>query len=347
MNETLTIRLKEGDRRLPLNSISADGVMLRNETDATPRSLYFEFDGDDLGTRARMERVRALHGWNPGVFKFHADLSDGNLVFAGVDLRAFPAGRYWFRLRIADLNLPTEKIKVEIPEDGGGEADLAVSRDKRDVRLTSAITAFDGDVRRVIEATASRVDGAAAADWLTSRPPRPARKACLLNLLAKLRTTPTEPDHLLRNVQHFFFADVDRIYARVDREFSTRVETLSNGPSKVFIEDDSPKSPVHRRLLDRIARFEEDVTTYHLHSYRQTGKNGMQAVIAIPDDPTRNHYADLDIDLGNPLQDLQGFVIHMGELINPGKTDHFALHDKLAANQTLARFLFYEVVNNA
>lgn len=347
MNETLTIRLKEGDRRLPLNSLSADGVMLRNETDATPRALFFEFDGDDLGTRSRMERVRTLRGWDPNVFKLHANLSDGNLVFVGADQRALPAGRYWFRLRIADLNLPTEKTKVEIPEDGGGETELAVGKDRRDVRLTSAITAFDGDVRRVIEATASRVDGAAAADWLTSRPPRPSRKACLLNLLAKLRTTPSEPDHLLRNVQHFFFADVDRIYARVDREFSTRVEALSHGSSKSFIEEGSPKSAGHRRLLDRIGFFEGDVSKYRLQSYRQKGTNSMQAVIAVPDDPTRNHYADLDIDLGNPLQNVAGFVIHMGELINPGKTDHFALHDKLAANQTLARFLFYEVVNNA
>lgn len=347
MNETLTIRLKEDDRRLPLNSISTDGVMLRNETDATPRALFFEFDGDDLGTRSRMERVRTLRGWNPNVFKLDAHISDGNLVFAGVDQRALPAGRYWFRLRIADLNLPTEKTKVEIREDGGGETDLAVGKDRRDVRLTSAITAFDGDVRRVIEASASRVDGAAAADWLTSRPPRPARKACLLNLLAKLRTTPTESDHLLRNVQHFFFADVDRVYARVDREFSTRVDALSHGSSKAFIGEGSPKSAGHRRLLDRVARFEGDVSTYRLHSYRQKGNNGMQAVIAVPDDPTRNHYADLDIDLGNPLQNVAGFVIHMGELINPGKTDHFALHDKLAANKTLAKFLFYEVVNNA
>ncbi|HWW76325.1 MAG TPA: hypothetical protein VNZ44_13090 [Pyrinomonadaceae bacterium] len=347
MNETVTIRLQEGGRRLPLNSISADGVMLRNETDATPRALLFEFDGDDLGTKFRMERVRTLRGWHPFEFKLDAQLSDGNLVFTGVDQRALPAGRYWFRLRIADLNLPTEKTSIEIPEDGGAEVSLAAGKDRRDVRLTSAVTAFDADVRRLIEATASRLDGVAAADWLTSRQPRPARKACLLNLLAKLRTVPTASDHLLRNVQHFFFVDVDRVYARVDREFATRVEALARNPSKAFNDEGAPKSAGHRRLLERVARFEGDVSTYRLRSFRQEGRNSMQAVIATPEDVTRNHYADLDIDLGNPLQDVSGFIIHMGELINPGKTDHLALHDKLAKIKTLAQFLFYEVIDNA
>ena len=36
------------------------------------------------------------------------------------------------------------------------------------------------------------------------------------------------------------------------------------------------------------------------------------------------HYADLDLDLGNSLQDLVGFFVHMGELLNPDRTDHFS-----------------------
>lgn len=73
----------------------------------------------------------------------------------------------------------------------------------------------------------------------------------------------------------------------------------------------------------------------------------MQAVVAIPSDLGRNFYADLDIDLGNPLEDLAGFVIHMGELIAPGKTDHLALLGKLVKIKAVAPFLFYEVVESA
>lgn len=347
MNERIIIGLTEDGRRLPINSLSTDGLMMRNETDATPRGLVIEFDADSPATRFRMERVRTLRGWHPHVFKLELQLFEGKLVITGVDSRALPAGRYWLRLRIADLNLPKERITVEVPEDGDAEKEVKVRKDRRDVRLTSAVTAFDGDVRRVVEAASSRLDGSAAAEWLTSRPPRPRRKACFLNLLAKLRAAPTASDHLLRNVHHVFFADVDRIYARVDRELFTRLEALARDPSKPFFDEGSPTSAGHRRLLDRISRFEGNADQYKLRSFRQEGKNSMQAVVAIPPEPTRNHYADLDIDLGNPLQDVVGFVIHMGELINPGKTDHLALREKLGKNKTIARFLFYDVVENS
>ena len=347
MNERLIIRLMEGDRRLPINSLSSDGVMLRNETDATPRGLLFEFDGDSPVTKFRMDRVRTLRDWGPREFKLDVHLSDGNLVVTGVDPRAFPAGRYWFRLKVADLNLPKEKVQVEIPEDGELVRDIPVKKDKRDIRLTGNINSFDGEIRRILQATASRVDGGAASDWLTSHEPRPRRKACLLNLLAKLRTSPTPASPLIGNVQHVFFADVDRAYARVDREFFTRIDALARDPKKPFFAEGSPKSAVHRQLLDRIARFEGDVDKYRLESFRQEGKNSMQAVVAILPDPSRNFYADLDIDLGNPLQDVVGLFIHLGELIDPGKTDHLALRAKLAKNKTIAPFLFYEVVNNS
>ena len=74
----------------------------------------------------------------------------------------------------------------------------------------------------------------------------------------------------------------------------------------------------------------------------------MQAVIAhVPQDAGRNVYADLDIDLGNPLQDVVGFVVHVGELIDPGRTDHLGLRAKLGKNKRIAPFLFYDVIENA
>ena len=71
----------------------------------------------------------------------------------------------------------------------------------------------------------------------------------------------------------------------------------------------------------------------------------MQAVIAVPPggDANRRHYADLDIDLGNPLQDVEGALIHFGELLTPGKTDHLKLAEKLATGAT-EDFMYYKVV---
>ena len=57
---------------------------------------------------------------------------------------------------------------------------------------------------------------------------------------------------------------------------------------------------------------------------------------------TGRYYADVDIDLGNPLRDLEGFVIHMGELLSGQDTDHLKLHDALA-KRGHGPFIFYDV----
>ena len=322
--------------------------MLRNETDATPRGLVFEFDGDTNVTKFHMDRVRKLRNWKPFEFNLNLQMFDGNIVVTGVDARALPAGRYWFRLKIADLKLPKERKTIEIKENGEAVVDLKAQKDKRDIRLTGGINTFDPELRRILQAPQSRLDGSAAWDWLNSKNPRPRRKACLLNLFAKLRTAPTVTDPLVRQVQHVFFADVDRAYMRVDRDFFTRIEALARDPQKPFYEEGSPKSASHRRLLDRISSFEGDIDQYKLVSFRQEGGNSMQAVIAhVPQDAGRNVYADLDIDLGNPLQDVVGFVVHVGELIDPGRTDHLGLRAKLGKNKRIAPYLFYDVVENA
>ena len=348
MNERIIIRLTEDGKHLPINSLTSEGLMLRNETDATPRGFALEFDGDNPIIKDRMARVRQLQDWHPHIFKLNLQIFEGNLVATGVNTRSLPPGRYWLRLRVSDLNLSMDKIKVNVPEDGDGKAEVKVKKDKRDVRLSAAVTAFDGDIRRVVQDPASRLDGQPAADWLTHRSPRPGRKACFLNLLAKLRTAPAASDHLIRHVQHIFFADVDRVYARVDRDLHPRLIALSEQSPKAFVKEGSPRSAGHRRLLDRVALVEGGGVEYDLRSFRQAStKNSMQVVVAVPKDPTRNHYADLDIDLGNPLSDLVGFVIHMGELINPGRTNHLDLREKLGKNKTVAPFLFYDVVKNS
>ena len=80
-----------------------------------------------------------------------------------------------------------------------------------------------------------------------------------------------------------------------------------------------------------------------LHSYRHEGKNSLQMTLAAPPSATsRPCFADIDVDLGNPLQDVAGTVIHLGELVDPGRTDHLALRKKLADGRA-RDFLYYKV----
>jgi hypothetical protein len=52
---------------------------------------------------------------------------------------------------------------------------------------------------------------------------------------------------------------------------------------------------------------------------------------------------DLDLDLGNPKQDALGFFIHFGELLNPGKTDHLKLFEKLSSKKKIKPYLYYVI----
>ena len=56
----------------------------------------------------------------------------------------------------------------------------------------------------------------------------------------------------------------------------------------------------------------------------------MQMVIAVPPVNSPHTYAEFDIDLGNALQDVLGFVVHMGELLDGKPTNHLELRPKLA-----------------
>ena len=50
----------------------------------------------------------------------------------------------------------------------------------------------------------------------------------------------------------------------------------------------------------------------------------------------------LDLDLGNPLQDVLGFVVHMGELLDGKPTNHLELRKALAKSKA-GGFLYYKV----
>ena len=72
-----------------------------------------------------------------------------------------------------------------------------------------------------------------------------------------------------------------------------------------------------------------DTRHYTPISLREEGHRSMPAVVAKPDRGTA-YYVDLDIDLGNPLQDLEEIFIHVSELLSGDITDHIALGQQLA-----------------
>ncbi len=348
MNEAVVIRLVTGGNVAPIHSLTQDGLLLESDGDSWPRPVSIEFYPEAEITRIRMRWLRERYGWD--AVRWNVSVADGNLVIAGIVADGLPAGFYRLRLRVAELRLPERLTAVEVKEGKTTNLDLALREDRRRLALTCAPAQFDPAVRRVIDAPGSRLDGHPVPEWLCDPTVNIERKACLLNLLAKLRAVPTPDAPLIEHVTSVFFTAFERVYVSVAHDFYDRLVALAGDNRQSFYYEGEPVSACHRRLIDEVieAKLEPAPARFELESFREQGTTCMQAVVAVPVAPaaegqTGACYADLDVDLGNPLQDVEGLLIHCGELLNAfGLTDHLGLHAGLAT-QPAGRFLYYDV----
>jgi hypothetical protein len=345
VRERVRFQLVEDGRRLPIVRLDPqEGVTLEGETDALPRGLTFRFWAANPIMQYRMRRVAQLRDWPPGTFRANLRLDAGDLVLEGTDPEALPSGAVRVQLCIADLVTPDMPLNVEIAEGAETVVAVRVRPDPRRIELTGPVATFDPEIARVLLDADSILDGQVCADWLEAPTVRPRRKACLLNLLAKLRATPAPTPRLplIRTVRSVFFADTDRIAVRADPEMHDVLERLARDPNKPFYAEGTPAARVHFRVL---ARAGVDPERFTLHSFRQEGRPSLQAVVAVPRDADSRQgvFADVDLDLGNPLQDVAGALIHFGEVVTPGRTDHFRLFARLNRGAT-KDFLHYRVV---
>lgn len=339
MNEYIDVQFRKNGKALKVKRQLASGAIEFDEPDPIQRTVAIAFDADNDVTRYRMRRIRQLRGWNPGQFNLTLTAEGGSLVLRGVDQMALPEGRYTLDVRIEEARTRRRKRTVTIDEDGHADFFVDVQLDDRDVVVD--MDECDADIRRVIGA--SSFDNQDAASWLASKDWRPTRKACVMNLLASLRTRPSVTTALLTQVQRFFMASNDRVYARVDAGLLARLEQLAQDPKKPFYREGTPHADIHRKLIDAIPLEERPLFSPDaLVSFRGEGKPSLQIVIARPPTGTPFTYAEFDLDLGNSLQDVEGFVIHMVELFDGKPTNHLDLHKLLAKGKT-KDFLYYTV----
>ena len=338
MNEQIRVSLVSNGQPVPIE-VRGGGVLLRGESGAAPRRLLLEFDGVGESTRTRMRFVQQREGWHLYTFPLRVTSDNGDLVIRGLEDDTLPPGIYACRLIVDDVDIEKDgRFRIDLKPDGAAKVTLEAQEDRRQVRLTRAVDELPAGIRRLLTAPASQVDGMPVLQWLDSMTPRASRKACLLNVLAKLSAM-REP--LLETVERIFFADVDRTYTEVTARCADLLRSLAADPAKPFYAEGRPRSATHLRLLTHADVSPED---YRLESYRQEGRHSLQVVVAVPiHDPQRPYYAEFDIDLGNPLQDVKGFIVHIGEVANPGRTDHFALRERLLKT-SCADFLCYDVV---
>jgi hypothetical protein len=154
-----------------------------------------------------------------------------------------------------------------------------------------------------------------------------------------LRTPAAGAEPLAKHVRSVLLADVDRIYVKLDGGFA---EALSQ-PGSGFRQDPGAIHETHGRLKLRVPNGRD----HDLRSFREmVGLHSLQIVVASTNNLDAPQYADVDIDLGNPFASPKGLVVHIGELIDPDRTDHLALSGPLSQSAS-REFLYYSVAEAA
>lgn len=345
MNETFFIKLNKGNVHLPIIGFSPEGLSLDvgAKEDSSPYRFLFTLAGQNEATRHRLRRISELNNWPLGHLQLKAFTKDGLLGIKGLDKTGLPHGHFSLRIQLEDFIVSDKECTFHLEEDSEFVVPVRIKADPRSVKITKDFSEFDPHFRRILfENADSEVDKMEVDKWLDDPSRRPKRKACLLNLLAMLRVFPKDADALIQHINYVFVADVDRIYVSVQKSFHEALKLLAKDEESPVFSEGKPKSPIHERLLDRIPNGEN----YELDSFRGEGTPSFQTVVAVP--PTgADYFAELDVDLGNPLQDLAGLVIHLGELATPGRTDHLALRDKKLDKDPIRELLYYRVMKKA
>lgn len=337
MHEYIEVEFrKPNGQRLRVKRQVTGGIEF-DEPDPIERTVGFQLNGRSEATRHRMRRIAQVKGWDLGQFKLTISVEDGNIILRGVDPDALPEGNYALRVRVEEARCVQDSTSADVDQDGHGVLSVEVRMDDRAVAVD--LSSCDPEIERVLDD--STIDGFPASTWLESDDWRATRKACLLNLLAALRVSPSKSDTLIDDVHHVFKVFNDRAYMKVDSALRSRVENLVKDPNKPFYAEGPPTASIHRLLLDEIPASEK-AGFKDLLSFRGEGRPSLQMVIAVPPVGLAHTYAEFDLDLANPLQDVLGFVVHVGELLDGKPTNHMDLRKTLAKGKA-TDFLYYTV----
>lgn len=188
---------------------------------------------------------------------------------------------------------------------------------------------IDDSIEKVLEA--SRLDGLPAFDWLRSPTVETNRKACLLNVLAVACVRGRVQRPLIDLIAFVAEVSDERVLAAMSPRTLDELERCCLDPTLPVYEDVFPIDRVHR---DALAHAQPP-----LQNFRAEGSPSLQLVVSSGTLP----WADLDLDLGNPLQDVWSILKHWGELLRRGRTNHLHLYERLKKDPVVRPFLAYRL----
>jgi len=346
VHEFIEVQFRRKDKGFWIARQIAGGFEFE-EPDPPTRTIDIGFRPFDAGTKYRMAHIRQVKGWSDQEFRLRISVEDGCLMIRGDDEFSLPEGFYNVTANVGGAKVKKPPGRVEVKHDGHGTVVIDLAFDERTIEVD--LRNADQDIVSLL--AASTIDGQSADEWVADDNVRPTKRACVLNLVANLRVFPKLSDPLLTETTCLFKALDERTYAEVSTAFYDKVSELSEGHDLVYPEG-QPHAPIHARLIAAIGQFDASADGLFVEdgllSFRAEGSPSLQMVIATPKPPAMfgSRFADLDLDLGNPLQDVAGLVVHIGELLSGQPTNHLDLRKKLSKGKA-APFLYYRVVSPA
>ena len=225
MNEYIEVRFRRNGKPFALKRQLTGGIEF-DEADPIERTVGITFDAASPATRERMNSIRRIQGWEPGQFKLDIAVEDGALILRGVSPHALPEGLYKLKVEIEEARTPRKFTVADVEHDSHAVVTIDVQLDERGVRVD--LDGCDSDIHKVLDR--SVIDAVAGVDWLEDTGRRPTRQACLLNLLASLRSRPTTRAPLVELVHDVYYVGNDRLYAKVDRALVDRSPEHPDAP---------------------------------------------------------------------------------------------------------------------
>lgn len=179
-----------------------------------------------------------------------------------------------------------------------------------------------GDMDPIIASTLnwSSIYGRPLRAWLEDYPP--ARVACVLNILAALRSRPTPTNNLLLGLGGIVWAGEDRCYFRARDTFGKLLTSLSRAPARPVYKG-GPILKAHKQIFTRL-----EIPPRKQTNYRTEGHPSIQLVVTEPDE-SGGVYVDVDLDRANPVQDVVSAVVHFFEWLDPHPTNHLHMYKRL------------------
>ena len=196
-----------------------------------------------------MKAVRETQHWGSNEFELQVISNTKSLRFSGVAPDTLPPGDYDLHVTLGSVKLVKGRHRLQILKGKSPLITLEEVRPKRLLERTTPVNGFHPALRRIMTDQRSILDSGSAHAWVDNAEIRDRRRACLLNVLAKLAVIPTLDDPLVDHISYVMFADVDRIYVGAKTSILERLRRSTK--FKHFTKDATIHS-AHEKLCRRI-----------------------------------------------------------------------------------------------